>query len=87
MPEHKPLDFTGEGFSEEDFKPQERAEMREMQRHYREHFIDVSDLFELAPLRDVATIYKHRKLILGTLATLVAFGVAVAWAVERRLFQ
>ena len=82
-----PLRFSGKGFSKEDFTEDERASMRERHRHYDEHFIDMSDLLELRPLRDIATLYKNRKLILGAVFVIMAFGGAIAWAVERGLFQ
>lgn len=74
--------FRGDGWDRSDFSEEERAQIRERNRHYDNNFVDVSWIWPLKPLAAVIGNWKAFTIIMSAL---MAFGGAVAWAVERGL--
>lgn len=75
--------FDGSGWDRSEFTDEERAQMRQRHRHYDDNFVDVSWIWPLKPLASVIGNWKAFTFIVSAL---IAFGGAVAWAVERGLF-
>lgn len=70
--------ITGEGFSREDFSPDEAARHRQMFSEYGQ---------DRPVARPFFALLRSAKTLMGIIVVCGAFGGALAWAFERGFFQ
>ena len=74
MTKDNPLRFTGRGFDKGELSEDERAEIRERNKHYDEHFLDVDTFLKATGLSGLVNIMKGIKSFATTAGVISAIG-------------
>lgn len=81
--------IDGDGFSQDDLSPEERAKMRALIHDYEREAIRADNALRhppLQPLAPVATIAKALPIMAGVAAGMMAMGAAARWLHDAGLF-
>lgn len=81
--------IDGDGFSEQEFSPQERAKMRAMMHDYEREAVRAENALLHPPLQalaPVATVAKALPIMAGVSAGMMAMGAAARWLHDAGVF-
>lgn len=86
MNEKNPLEFRGKGFSQEDFTPEERAQMRERHHFFDRHFMHPDEFLEKTGLSWFSRIARGFPAFVKMFATISVIGGGYIMAKQLGLF-